>query len=72
MTGGLSVRSFNHAALPIGDVALARRFYGEVLGLEELERPRSFDFPGAWFRAGDVELHLIGEPDAARRGAGPG
>ena len=69
MTVRVSVRSFNHAALPIGDVGPARRFYGEVLGLVELERPASFDFPGAWFLAGEVELHLIGEPDPTRRGS---
>jgi catechol 2,3-dioxygenase-like lactoylglutathione lyase family enzyme len=34
------------------------RFYGEVLGLESIERP-DFGFAGAWYRAGACEVHLI-------------
>jgi len=49
----------NHAALHIRDLDESRRFYGEVLGFSELERP-DFGFPGAWFRIGrEQELHLI-------------
>jgi len=49
----------NHAALHIRDLDESRKFYGEILGFEELERP-DFAFPGAWFRIGkEQELHLI-------------
>lgn len=42
----------------------ARRFYGGVLGLEEIPRP-AFGFDGAWYRIGaDQELHLIVYPEA--------
>jgi catechol 2,3-dioxygenase-like lactoylglutathione lyase family enzyme len=46
-------------AMPVGEEASARRFYGEVLGLEEIPKPPSLaGRGGAWFRGGTVELHL--------------
>jgi catechol 2,3-dioxygenase-like lactoylglutathione lyase family enzyme len=56
----------NHAALLVGDVERSRRFYGEVLGLDEVPRPATFDFPGAWFRRGETEIHLIAEREPGR------
>ena len=53
------VDALHHVALPVVDLVRARRFYSEVLGLEEIPRPEAFDFPGAWFRLGDGQLHLI-------------
>lgn len=41
-------------------------FYGGILGLEALPRP-DFGFPGAWFAAGDVAIHLT--TGGALRGA---
>jgi catechol 2,3-dioxygenase-like lactoylglutathione lyase family enzyme len=42
----------------------ARRFYGDVLGLEEIERPEGLQRSrGVWFQAGGQELHL-GTDDA--------
>lgn len=41
------------------DIDRARRFYGEVLGLREVERA-PFDFPGAWYELPDgSQVHLI-------------
>ena len=54
----MDVETLHHAALCVTDLERAKRFYGEVLGLEELERP-PFDFPGAWYSLGDRQLHLI-------------
>jgi len=42
----------------VTDLERAKRFYADVLGLAELPRP-AFDFPGAWYAAGDRQLHLI-------------
>jgi catechol 2,3-dioxygenase-like lactoylglutathione lyase family enzyme len=56
----------NHAALLVSDVELSRRFYGGVLGMEEVPRPSNFHFPGAWFRKGGAELHLVQEPEPGR------
>jgi catechol 2,3-dioxygenase-like lactoylglutathione lyase family enzyme len=46
-------------AAPPGCEDDARRFYGELLGLEELRKPALLEKRGgAWFRAGAHELHV--------------
>jgi catechol 2,3-dioxygenase-like lactoylglutathione lyase family enzyme len=55
----LKILELHHVSLPAADLARSRAFYREVLGLAEIARP-DFPFPGAWFRLGDRELHLIG------------
>ena len=52
------VERLHHVSLAVTDLARARHFYGEVLGLRELERP-AFDFAGAWYDLGGAQLHLI-------------
>jgi catechol 2,3-dioxygenase-like lactoylglutathione lyase family enzyme len=66
MTMNVEVRGLNHVALVVGDVERSRRFYGGVLEMEEIPRPSNFHFPGAWFRRGSAELHLIGEGSPGR------
>lgn len=59
----------DHVQINVTDIARARRFYGEILGLSETSRPASFDFGGCWYRIGDVDLHLVirdPEPPSAR------
>jgi glyoxylase I family protein len=51
----------HHASFPVRDLARARHFYGDVLGLEEIDRP-NFPFAGAWYRAGAAQVHLIVPP----------
>lgn len=55
----MEIRQLHHVSVPVADLERSRRFYREVMRLEEIERP-AFPFPGAWFRLGDRELHLIG------------
>jgi len=50
--------SIHHVSLPVTDLEKAKTFYGDVLGLKEIERP-PFDFPGAWYQIGQQQLHLI-------------
>jgi len=51
-------------AIPAGGEDAARRFYVDVLGLEEVPKPGEVaGMGGAWFRRGGVELHLGVEPD---------
>lgn len=53
-----AVRDVDHVSLVVADVAVSRRFYVDLLGMEEVPRP-DFDFDGAWFRAGGTLVHLI-------------
>src|SRR5699024_631712 len=50
--------SIHHVSLPVTDLEKAKTFYGDILGLKEIERP-PFDFPGAWYQIGQQQLHLI-------------
>jgi catechol 2,3-dioxygenase-like lactoylglutathione lyase family enzyme len=61
-------QTFSHVIVTVTDVEKARWFYGQVLGLSELERP-DFGFPGIWYRlAGDVQLHIIANEQLTRSG----
>jgi catechol 2,3-dioxygenase-like lactoylglutathione lyase family enzyme len=62
----MEIRKLDHAALLVKDVDRSKRFYVQILGLEEVPRPSSFDFPGAWLRKGSAEIHLIGEDEPGR------
>ncbi len=51
-------------AMPKGQEEEARRFYVELLGMEEVPKPPKLAARGgAWFRSGEVELHLGVEED---------
>jgi catechol 2,3-dioxygenase-like lactoylglutathione lyase family enzyme len=58
----VGIRTLHHAAVCVTDLERSKRFYGDVLGLKELERP-TFRMPGAWYELGDGGvLHLIVHP----------
>ncbi len=62
----MSVYGIDHVQLsmPAGGEASVRRFYGEVLGLEEIAKPPDLAARGgAWFRCGPLQLHLGVESD---------
>jgi catechol 2,3-dioxygenase-like lactoylglutathione lyase family enzyme len=42
----------------VTDLGRSKVFYRDILGLTEISRPPS-DTPGAWYRIGDRELHLV-------------
>ncbi|MDQ6711482.1 MAG: VOC family protein [Candidatus Dormibacteraeota bacterium] len=53
-------------AIKPGAEAAARQFYGEVLGLAEVEKPASLaDRGGVWFQCGTQQLHCGVEPEVA-------
>ncbi|MCI4346320.1 MAG: glyoxalase [Thermoplasmata archaeon] len=57
----MATRAIHHVQLsiPEGGEAAARKFYGGLLGLEELPKPpRLAARGGVWFRVGPQELHL--------------
>ena len=54
------VESLHHVTIPVRDLERSKRFYGELLGLQEVDRP-PFGFPGAWYALGDGQLHLVAD-----------
>jgi glyoxylase I family protein len=56
------VERIEHAAVTVSDMDRARHFYGEILNLTEIPRPDTFNFPGAWYRNGPTDLHIISRP----------
>jgi len=57
------VERIDHVTILVTDLDRARDFYSRVLGLREVPRPPSFDFPGMWFKTGGAFLHLLGKPE---------
>jgi catechol 2,3-dioxygenase-like lactoylglutathione lyase family enzyme len=72
----MSVTGIDHVqvAAPPGCEDEARAFYGGLLGLEELPKPKALrGRGGCWFRAGAQELHVgVEEPFTPARKAHPG
>jgi catechol 2,3-dioxygenase-like lactoylglutathione lyase family enzyme len=66
MSGRVSAIDHVQVAAPPGCEAEARRFYGEVLGLDEVEKPPSLARRGGvWFRVGAQQLHVGVESEFA-------
>jgi catechol 2,3-dioxygenase-like lactoylglutathione lyase family enzyme len=66
----MAIVSLQHVQviIPAGRADEARRFYGELLGLEEMQRPQSLSSAGrtgVWYHIGDQELHLRFENEPA-------
>ena len=64
----MKILQLNHVALHVSDLAASCRFYEQVLGVTQIDRP-AFDFAGAWYelspatpQAPRQELHLIARP----------
>jgi len=65
----MRIETIHHVSLTVTDLDRSKKFYREILGLSEIERP-AFPFPGAWFQVGaNQQLHLILHPGATFRGA---
>ena len=56
---GLQVTQIDHVSVLITDVERSRRFYRDLLGLKEINKPRTFDFVVLWFDLGNQQLHLL-------------
>ena len=65
-TSTLNAESFDHFTIVVADLAASRRFYIDLLGLKETERP-AFDFEGLWLCIGDMLVHLIKENELSGR-----
>ena len=55
----LEVTQIDHVSVIIADVERSRRFYRDLLGLKEINKPRTFDFVVLWFELGNHQLHLL-------------
>lgn len=60
----------HHISFAVSDFERSRHFYEEVVGLERIPRP-DLGLPGAWYAAGDVEVHVIQTPAGADVGTRP-
>jgi catechol 2,3-dioxygenase-like lactoylglutathione lyase family enzyme len=55
------ILDLNHVNVVVKDVEASKRFYCDILGMEDVPRHPTFTFPGAWLRSGGAEIHLIQE-----------
>ena len=52
----IAVTSFDHVTIICADLDATRKFYVDLLGMAEVQRP-AFAFPGFWFQIGHVQIH---------------
>ena len=57
----MNIRKADHVSLLVANTERSLQFYTQVLGMQEIPRPTSFDFPGAWLTKENFQIHLIGE-----------
>jgi glyoxylase I family protein len=55
----LEVTQIDHVSVLITDLERSRRFYSDILGLNEIAKPRTFGFSVLWFDLGNQHLHLL-------------
>jgi catechol 2,3-dioxygenase-like lactoylglutathione lyase family enzyme len=56
------VTQIDHVSVIITDVERSRHFYRDILGLEEIAKPKTFSFSVLWFDLGNQQLHLLLKP----------
>ena len=57
----INFQRINHVqiCIPSGKEEEARKFYGEILGLEEIEKPEPIKSNGGfWYKIADIQLHI--------------
>ncbi len=66
----MTIRALDHVNVSTSDLDASRRFYVDVLGLRDGERP-PFESRGAWLYCGDEPVvHLVAREDAGAQSAG--
>jgi catechol 2,3-dioxygenase-like lactoylglutathione lyase family enzyme len=59
MAGNLQIAQIDHCSVLITNIERSRRFYRDILGLREINKPRTFDFVVLWFQLGNQQVHLL-------------
>jgi glyoxylase I family protein len=55
---GFECVQLHHVAVVVDDLAAARAFYRDALGLNEIERP-AVPVDGFWLGVGDAQVHVV-------------
>ena len=50
-----------HAAILVSDKSRSETFYDQLLGLPKVPRP--FNYAGIWYQLGEIQFHLIEDPN---------
>jgi glyoxylase I family protein len=53
----MKITHYLHTAVLVSNLERAEQFYGQVLGLEKVDRV--LKYPGAWYQLGQIQIHLI-------------
>ena len=60
----VQVNRYDHITIISKDLDATRRFYVEMLGMDEVARP-AFPFPGLWLQTDVMQIHVTQESDEA-------
>ncbi len=63
-TEAIRVKTIDHVTIVVEDIQRSSDFYTKVLGMQQIDRP-NFGFPGAWFQAGNTQIHLVLQSEKA-------
>ncbi len=63
-------KSVHHISFAVRDLEKSRAFYQDLLGLEPIDRPE-MGLLGAWYAAGNSQVHLIKTPEGVKVGTPP-
>jgi catechol 2,3-dioxygenase-like lactoylglutathione lyase family enzyme len=67
----MTIAGLDHITVNASDLDASRRFYVDVLGLRDGDRP-AFDVPGIWLYATDHPIvHLVGGRESGAATTGP-
>jgi len=53
------IQDLNHVNIVVKNIGKAKKFYCEILGMEDVPRHPDFTLTGAWLRKNSAEIHLI-------------
>ncbi len=67
----IEIIDLNHVTVISSDIEASKRFYCDVLGMEEVTLPPSFTHATTWFRKGNAEIHLVALRDASQQPGDP-